>query len=213
MATIAVDDPAAVGVGSVLAERVDAPLTVRAFELVATADSLRLTAWTGADIRQSAIADRLRRLVERVSDAKIFGKWRYRVVSMSSERVNLQAVRKSAGLPDATACGMWPGVAGAHAELALGAEVLVEFIEGDREQPIVTGFAGRDGVGHVPESLSFCDGTRPAAAAGDVVQVFFPPTAPISGLISGSTPFVGTITLTSPGIGTIQPGQNKVRLP
>lgn len=45
---------------------------------------------------------------------------------------------------------MRPGVAGAHAELALGSEVLVAFIEGDPKQPAIMGFAGRGQPGHTP---------------------------------------------------------------
>jgi hypothetical protein len=45
---------------------------------------------------------------------------------------------------------MWPGLAGAHSSLALGAQVLVQFIGGNPTEPIVTHFAGKDGAGWIP---------------------------------------------------------------
>jgi hypothetical protein len=74
---------------------------------------------------------------------------------MSGDRVELQAVRQGAGLPDVLPVSMQPGVAGAHAKLAGGSIVLVEFIEGDRTLPFVASFAGKDTSGHGPDELDF----------------------------------------------------------
>lgn len=163
--TLAVDDPGAVVIGSVLVERLDAPATVRELELNVTKDGVRVTAYCG-----TTLADAVTALMRATGRNKLFGKYRYRVVRMAGERVELQAVRALAGLPDVLPVSMWPGVAGAHAELAPGAIVLVEFIEGDRAQPIVTSFAGVDGAGHVPESLTLCGSLQRVARQGDLVQ-------------------------------------------
>lgn len=149
--TLAVDDLRTVGIGSVLSERLDAPQTVRELEIDVTAERVRVKAWTGGEDGGHGRLDRaMRSIVARYTDARIFGSWRYRVIRMASDRVELQAVRRGAGLPDVLPVSMWPGVAGAHAELTPGAEVLVEFVEGDRTMPIVTHFAGRDGAGWAP---------------------------------------------------------------
>lgn len=79
--------------------------------------------------------------------------YRYRVFGMAGNRVNLQIVRKSTGLPDILPAMVLPGVAGAWADLTPGSQVLVEFIEGDKAQPIVTHFEDRDSGGWKPVSL------------------------------------------------------------
>lgn len=169
--TLAVDDPTLIGVASVLTERLDAPQTVREFELTETAEGLRVTAWCGgSEVDRGQLAGLIAAIVKRVTDGERFGKYRYRVVRMSGERVDLQAVRPTEGIPDLLAVPMWPGVAGAHAELAPGAEVLVEFIEGDRAQPIITHFTGQGGSGFVPTSLTLCESTQRVARQGDLVQ-------------------------------------------
>lgn len=154
--TLAVDDLTTIGIGSVLSERLDAPQTVREIEIEYGAESFRVKAWTGGEDGGYGRLDRaLRSVVARYTDGRLFGSWRYRVVQMSSDRVDLQAVRRGAGLPDVLPVSMWPGIAGAHAALTPGAEVLVEFIEGDRTMPIITHFAGKDGVGWSPVTLTF----------------------------------------------------------
>jgi hypothetical protein len=46
----------------------------------------------------------------------------------------------------------------------------VQFLEGDRAQPVITGFGGKGTPGYVPTTLTLCDGTLPAARQGDLVQ-------------------------------------------
>jgi hypothetical protein len=156
-AILSVDDPGAVVIGSVLRDRTlpDAQ-TVHELTIEVTHDAIRLHAWTGgAGGRYSRAGAALRALVAAAgpSEVPVYGARRYRVQSVSGDRLMLQAVNRSAGLPDIGPISAWPGVAGAHAVPAVGAEVLVEFIEGDRAQPYVTAWAGKDGNGFVPVSL------------------------------------------------------------
>lgn len=155
VARVALDDLRTVGIGAVLSERLEAPQTVRELRIELTADRVELVVWTGDEEGGRGRLDRaMRAVLERMGDARLFGKYRYRVSRLSGDRVELQAVRRGAGLPDMLPLSMWPGVAGAHAELTPGAHVLVEFIEGDRTLPIVTGFAGKDGSGWTPDNLT-----------------------------------------------------------
>lgn len=155
LVTLAVDDLRSIVIGSVLSEGLDEAQTVRELELVVGADAVRVKAWCGgAASSRGRLGDLLWSIVSRATDGRLFGLWRYRVVRMSGDRLELQAVRQGAGLPDILPISMWPGVAGVHAEPALGAEVLVGFIEGDRTMPIVTHFAGKDGVGFVPQNVT-----------------------------------------------------------
>lgn len=169
--TVAVDDLEAVGVGSVLSERLDEPQTVRELTIYVEEGGVRLRARCGGVAGQSQLTRELARVVAQLTSTKLFGRWRYRVVRLSVDRLELQPVRQGAGLPEALPISMWPGVAGAHAAPQLGAEVLVEFLEGDRTQPIVTGFAGKDGVGHTPDELTLAVGT--VLRAGDAAASSF----------------------------------------
>jgi hypothetical protein len=217
IATLAMDDPAAMSIGAVLSERLDAPQTVREYELRVTAGEFRVVAWCGgSESAPGRLAGLFRSIIERASDGHVWGLYRYRVVRMVADRVELQAVRKAAGLPDLLPVSMWPGIAGAHAELTPGAEVLVTFVEGDRTMPVVTHFAGKDGTGFVPVSLTLGGPTgAPAARQGDAVEVLLPPmvfsgTAVISGV---PTPMSGVLTATmSKALGVITAGSAKVKV-
>ncbi len=212
-ATLAVDDVGAVRVGSILTEQIDGPQTVRSLDVRLTADELRMHVWLGgSEAGGGHLAGLIRAIVQRSTDGRLPGLFRYRVVRMAGERVELQAVRKLAGLPDLLPLSCWPGVAGAHANLRPGAEVLVGFIEGDRAQPVVLAFAGADGPGFVPVSLTL-GGTEglPAARQGDVVEVQLPPAA-FTGTVGGVTA-TGVLTFTpSKGMGVITTGSSKVRV-
>ncbi|WP_437982920.1 hypothetical protein [Sorangium sp. So ce117] len=98
------------------------------------------------------------------------GKYRYRVLAMAGDRVDLQAVRKGAGLPDILPMPIAAGMAGLSAELTPGALVLVEFIEGDPQLPVVTGFSRDGGSTFLPVSLlvDAIDTVRIGAEAGAV---------------------------------------------
>ena len=191
-ATLGVTDLLAVQIGTVISKSLDGPRTVRELEIVVDAGDIRITAWCGGSATGAGhLAGLMRSIVDRTTDAKLWGKYRYRVVRMNVDRAECQAVRKGAGLPDVLPVSMWPGVAGAHAELTPGAEVLIEFIEGDRTMPIITHFAGKDGAGHVPVSLVLCGSTQAAARQGDLVQ---------SGGVGTQVTFAGAGPYLVPGV-------------
>lgn len=216
VATIAVNSFAAIGVGSILTERLDAPQTIRDLEITLEGRSATVLAWCGDNVvGEGRLPGLLRTIFERLNDGKLWGKYKYRVYSMAPDgRVNLQIVNKATGLPDALPVSMWPGVAGAHAELAPGGEVLVEFIDGDRTQPIVTHFAGKTGVGHVPVSVALAGGTRLASAVGDTASVIFPGSVPFAGTYLGN-PISGVLDMSlTEGIAVLEQGANgKVTVP
>lgn len=156
LVSLAIDDLLKVGIGSVLTEGLDAPVTVFELEVIVDPEKSRTTAWAGGSAGgRSRLVDLFRGMVRRSVDGQLFGKYRYRVVKLSGDRVELQAVVQAAGVPDILPISMRPGVAGAHAKLAAGSLVLVEFIEGNRTLPIVTGFAGKGDSGHEPTELDF----------------------------------------------------------
>jgi hypothetical protein len=209
--TLTTETPSAIVVGRTIAKNLDAPLVIRELEINASATDFTFSLWCGA-AGQSTLYGLLRALVQHELAAKLYGAYRYRVVRMSVDRVELQSVRKGAGLPDVLPVSMWPGVAGAHAVLTPGAEVLVEFVEGDRTMPVVTHFAGKDGPGFTPVSLVLGGPAGPAAARlGDQVTVPLPP-ATFTGTVDG-LPASGTLTFITPdAIGQITSGSTKVSI-
>jgi hypothetical protein len=165
LAVVAVDDLRQVGIGSVLSERLDDSQAVRELTVEVRDEGVRVHCWTGEGAR-GRLAGVFRSLVERATDGRIHGLWRYRVVKMSGDRVELQAMSQRAGLPDALPVHQFPGLAGAHADLTAGAEVLVQFVEGDRTRPVVTHYGGRGFGGHTPQVTTIDVATRLDLGAG-----------------------------------------------
>lgn len=215
IATLAMDDPGAMKIGALL--DVDGPQIVRSFEVRVTEGELRVMAWCAGSASGSGyLAGLIRSIVERTTDGAMHGHYRYRVVRMAGERVELQAVRKLAGLPDLLPISIMPGVPGMRADLAPGTEMLVAFVEGDRAQPVALAFSGEDGPGFVPVALTLGGNTGPLAARqGDAVEVLLPP-AVISGtamLPAGPTPITGVLTFTGQkAVGVITGASAKVKI-
>lgn len=219
VADVAIDDLTAVGVGSVLSERLDDPQIIQSFTIKLTGRSLRMTARCG-DTPQagSSLASVIERLVSFFVDRRLFGKYRYRVVRMASDgRVDVQAVRKSGRVPDAILLPQWPGAAGAHAELTEGAIVAIEFLEGNPGLPILSAYQGLQGPSYVPKTLFLGgrDNAAEAAFKGSSVKCLFPPMVINGSMIVGGvpTPFTG-IAMQPLGqfLGTVETGSPRVKV-
>lgn len=172
--TLAIDSISAVGVGSIITARLDQPQTIREITFTVDGEGLRALFWSGAaaDERYSELAQILADIVASQLSKRLYGKYQYRVVQMRTDgRVDVQAVRKIAGLPDQQTIRMCPGVPGTFAELTPGGVVLLEFLEGDPTQPVIAGFIGRDGSGWIPELITIggTEGKR-AARVDDEVE-------------------------------------------
>lgn len=212
---LAIDDVTKVGVGTVLDAGLAAPRTVTSLQISAKPESLRLIAWCGSGER-TAVLDALRALIERTTDAHLNGLYRYRVIGMNGDRVDLQRCGDRKDLPNTVATSMWPGVAGAHAQLANGCEVLVAFIDGDRAQPAIVSFVGRGGPGDVPTQLELGGPSgSPAAREGDTVTGLLPPAVFVGTIVVGGvpSPATGAIVWSPPQIiATISTGSSKVKV-
>lgn len=207
-----VNDLAAVGIGSRITKDLDAPVVIRSFELEATANGLRMRAWCGEGRGTNLIAS-LRRIVQRTTDQRITWPVRYRIGAMSGDRADLQIVKKGSGAPDALSVPLWPGAPSVHFEPATGAEVIVQFVDGDPADPVVMGFAGRGSQGALAKRLilgAASGNGSDAARKGDVVSLTLPPFnftgtiggSPATGLLTAVTPTaLGTIVTGAPGVG------------
>jgi hypothetical protein len=210
VATIGIDGLEAVRIGAVITQHVDTPQTIREMVIsISEAEPLRARVWTGGTDRSAGrLVSLLRGIAQRATDKPLYGLYRYRVVSRVGERIEAESVR--ADLPDVRPIAMWPGVAGCYAELAIGTEVLITFIDGNPAQPVITAFAPSGSPGFVPERLALAGTSGPAAArVGDSVEVDMPHgVAP-----SGGGPIVWTPY--QPGVdpkasGQITSGSSKV---
>jgi hypothetical protein len=211
VAVVTSDELDKLPIGAVIQDsRLEAPQTIRDLEYgFQRGQPPRIVAWCGGSSSSaSRLAELLRAVIDRTHDEPLHGVYRYRVVSEANDtRCDLQAVRKGAGLPDLRHISQWPGVAGVASKLTPGAQVLVQFIEGDRAQPVLTGYAGKDGIGFEP--LETVIGGEPAPAAARIGDDVTLPSGTFTGTIGGSAAS-GTITFTS--VGTISSGSMKVRI-
>jgi hypothetical protein len=206
-----VDDLALIPVGSTI--RVgEQELVARDIEIRVTPTERVIVAWCGVPSSGTRIAGMLRSIARAADSERLWGVYPYRVVRMSVYRVELQVASQSAGLPDLLPIDQWHGVPGTHATLALGSEVLVGFVEGDRRKPYIQSYVGRGGPGHAPTALELGGVGGPAAARqSDTVRVTMP-TGSFEGTIGGS-PATGTVTWLDPyAYGEITSGSGVVRI-
>lgn len=142
-----------------------------------TPTGLRSTIWGAGFTTTNRKLAALRKLVLRVlPDYRFHGTYEYRVVTQEDERLNLQPIRKSLGMPDLRRVVVRPGVAGCRADVALGSRVLVTFVDVDPGRPAVVGFEDAEGEGFVPDRLDLGDGEARVIRSGDLVEVLGPAT-------------------------------------
>lgn len=182
-AELVVDELDSVTVGQTIKARADRDLLVSSLDIDVSPEQIRVIVYSSGDT-QSQLADAIRSVVSQILASKFFGKYRYRVVSMAGDRVNVQPVRTLDGLPEMLSISM-QGAPGIHAVLALGAHVFVEFEGGDRSFPAITSFAGKDTDGHVPQEVHMGGADTAVARAGDLTQQGGP------GLVVTLTPIGG----------------------
>ncbi len=135
---------------------------------------LRSIVWGGSRLAT------MRKLFEGLfPDLPYLGTWEYRVVLLNGNRLDLQPVRSSSGMPDLQRVEMRPGIAGAKSTLVPGCRVLVTFVDADPTRPQVIAFEDSDGGGFLPlvtdisaTLVKLNGGVRPIAALGDLAGPF-----------------------------------------
>jgi len=146
-----------------------------------TPKGLRSTIWgamAGATSRHLAA---WRALLEQLDPDRLFrGVTEYRVVTQEGERLNLQPVRASTGMPSLARVVVRPGVSGARSTVAIGSRVLVGFVDSDAARPVVLGFEDAAGEGFTPimthidaAIVRLGEGVLPGVRAGDLAGGMF----------------------------------------
>lgn len=215
-ASIGLEDAQGVVIGSTITDdRLDTPLVIRELHIVSEGNSLSCRAWFGENESQlSKLSNTLKQIATRATDQRIWGRWRYRVLSTASDgRINLQAFNKSSEVPDQILVKQWASVAGAYCEPTPGAIVLVEFLEGNPALPIVTPGSATNDPKFAAERVTLganksADGSD-AARKGDTIEGLLPP-ATFVGTISGQ-PATGVVIWAYPKVlGSIVTGSTKI---
>ena len=194
--TLASDTIAAILPGATIAG-----LTVVDVEHEIASGALRTKVWGQQSGGTSRRLSALRKIVDQLDpDRKFRGTYEFRIVTVTGNRLNLQPVRVSTGMPNLSRVFVRPGVPGVGAQYKLGSRVLVTFIDGDPGRPAVGNFEDADGAGFLPDMLQLAGtaGAMPVARLGDQVTSFLPPTLPV----------VGTVTVD--GTPVLLPGRSRL---
>lgn len=113
--------------------------------------TLRSTLWGKGIAPSTRRLVALRRLIEQLDPRRRFrGTYEYRVVQQQGERLTVQPVRVSIGMPSLQRVFVRPGVSGARSDVALGTRVLVTFVDAEPSRPTVVGFEDAEGTGFLP---------------------------------------------------------------
>lgn len=153
---------------------------------VSAATGIETMIWGNGRSEANRALSALRRILEALDPARRYrAMYEYRVVSQEGERLNLQPIRTSTGMPDLPRVPVRPGIPGAKATHKLGARVTVGFVDASPAMPIVWGFEEADGEGFLPDDVTI-------NASGDVEL----------GLAVGRVLRVGDVLSISPGNGS-----------
>lgn len=118
-----------------------------------SSDGLRSTVW-GARGASSRTLQAFGAILEALDpDRKFRGQAEYRVTSRSGDRVALEPVRVSTGMPNLARVVARPGLPGCKGGAAIGSRVLVAFADSSPARPYVCGYEDADGAGFVPTTL------------------------------------------------------------
>lgn len=152
-----------------------------------------------ADVYAKDGVPSLRELVRQMVASEISDRVRTYIVAAASSdgRCDLVPPDDAPHLPEMKNVQQWCLGAGMVRAKA-GDQVVVIFRDARKSRPVIVGFE----LGAGP----FAD----AATVGTTVSVVFPPLCPVTGLINGSTPFAGMLTIVDNGIGQIDFGSTRL---
>jgi hypothetical protein len=120
---------------------------------VSPEDGLRVTL-VGSRFGLSKRLESLRRIVRSLlPEYRWHGVYEYRIVIQVGERLEIQPVLTSLGLPVVSRVRVRPGMAGLSADHAVGSLVLVTFVNGDPARPVVTGFDDAESTRFLPDDI------------------------------------------------------------
>lgn len=148
--TLATESIAAITPGAIV-EGLEAVDVLHEF----AAGKIRTSIWGKGYAETSRRLDAYRRIFDALDpDRKFRGVYEYRVVFQLGDRVDLQPIRVSIGMPDLQRVTVRPGIPGARANLMPGSRVLVSFVDASPGRPIIVAFEEAEGIGFTPLSIT-----------------------------------------------------------
>lgn len=167
-------------------------------------DAVRTEVLFERDGEGSRLLAALQRLVRRLfSRIDYLAAYPARVVTQNGD-LSLELKPESDRLPPLSKVPVRVGIPGMKVKVSAGATVLVTFEAGDPRRPVAT-LWGDSGLVEVQ-----IGGARPFARLGDSVTLAMPPVIPVQGTLNGA-PFVGTMMVKTPLIGSIITGSGVVK--
>ena len=151
---------------------------------------------------------------EEMAATKFFGRYEYIISNPTTTTVDLSPTDPSIGLPEIQNV---PLTADCIASFTPpdGGKAHLQFLNGSPARPVCVWSECDQSTG--PGSIVLCPngsgGANAVGRVGDTVVVAFPPAMQISGLQGlpvPTEPFIGLLTITTPAIGTIQTGSPNV---
>jgi hypothetical protein len=144
-------------------------LTAADVEITVSDGAVRAKVWGQQGAGASRMLAAFRAIVDQLDPNRLFrGVYEYRVVTQTANRLNLQPVQVSTGMPVLQIVPMRPGVPGSNMKPALGSRVLVGFVNADPGRPYVHSFEDPDGGGFTPLSISLAASTQITANAPSI---------------------------------------------
>jgi hypothetical protein len=146
-----------------------------------TAKTIRTTIYGKLGGETSRRLEAFRAILDQLDPDRAFrATWEYRVVTLSGNRVDLQPVLVSTGMPDLQRVPVRPGLAGSKSTLTPGSRVLVGFVNASPSRPVVLSFEDPDGEGFLPvlteiDAETFVKlgaGLLPVVRLGDVATMW-----------------------------------------
>jgi len=162
---------------------------------------------TGAD----RVLGPLQQVIQKeTAGAKFFGRYEYVIHNPGSGTIDGAPVDTTLGLPELTGVPL-VGDSIASYNAPDGGKAHVMFLDGSPTKPVcvwteVTSENGPDTVVLAPQG----DGVNNVARVSDTVTILFPPLMPVAGTVGG-LPFIGVLTITTPGVGSISTGSTLVQ--
>lgn len=220
MATIAIESPTAIQIGSRLKdERFSGVQVVREMVIRCEGASVLIDAWCGESAGASGrLPELLRKFIRRSVDSKLLVKWRYRVGQVHTDgRCDLVALSNNAPFPNLSRVPQIPGVASAYSQPKKGAVVLVEFIEGRADLPRMSPGSDTRDPAFVAQRLTL--GTNNPSLGNDVAykgatcDILLPPLIINGTVVVGGVPSPLTgvaMSITAKTLGVVAIGSTKV---
>lgn len=131
--------------------------------------------------------------------------YEYRVIGMSGERVELQAVHPEDGAPDLLPASVWAGISGYRATLLPSSLVLVGFRSGDPRRPYVAFYEPPEGGGWRPIELEL-DAVTKVSIGGQALSVVLGAEASARPVVRLTETFTAWIAAVTAVVNSVAPG-------